>query len=279
MRRLFQFIYQYRAFFLFLFLEVISGWLVVNHNDYISASYYNSSSSIAGNVYENKKAVQDYFQLSKVNQKLVEENELLRNRVSVDSANIKVDSAAIPFNLAGQYAFVSGKVVNNSVHRFRNYLTLDVGSKDGIKEGMGVINADGLVGKVKSVSSNFSTVYSALHTSLLLSVLIEDTETLCTAHWSGEDPTEISLEYVPRHIKVQDGMQVVSSGYNAIFPQGVKLGVVKSVEIEEDATFYDIEVSLSADFFSLDYVYVIGNKMKQEKDSLEQELQSRYEEQ
>ncbi|MGM0580107.1 MAG: rod shape-determining protein MreC [Bacteroidota bacterium] len=277
MRRLFQFIYQYRAFFIFLLLEVISGWLVVNHNDYISASYFNSSSAFAGNVYENKQAVQDYFQLAKVNKNLVEENERLRNRLAVDSVKIDLDSADIPFELSGQYEFITGKVVNNSVHRFRNYFTLNKGSEDGIEEGMGVINPKGVVGKIKSVSSNFSTAYSALHSSLLISVLIDETETLCTANWSGEDPTEISLEYVPRHIKVQEGMQVISSGYDAIFPQGVKLGTVKSVEIDEEATFYDIEVALSADFFSLDYVYVIGNKLKQEKDSLEQELQTEYE--
>lgn len=277
MRRLFQFIYQYRAFFIFLLLEVISAWLVVNHNDYISASYFNSSSSFAGNVYENKQAVQDYFQLAKVNKNLVEENERLRNRIAGDSIEINLDSADIPFELNGQYEFITGKVVNNSVHRFRNYFTLNKGSEDGIEEGMGVINPKGVVGKIKSVSSNFSTAYSALHSSLLISVLIDETETLCTANWSGEDPTEISLEYVPRHIQVKEGMQVISSGYDAIFPQGVKLGTVKSVEIDEEATFYDIEVALSADFFSLDYVYVIGNKLKQEKDSLEQELQTEYE--
>lgn len=278
MRRLFQFIYQYRAFFIFLLLEVISGWLVVNHNDYISASYFNSSSAFAGNVYENKQAVQDYFQLAKVNKNLAQENERLRNRLAGDSISLDSSSVEIPFELSGQYEFITGKVVNNSVHRFRNYFTLNKGSEDGIEEGMGVINPNGVVGKIKSVSTNFSTAYSALHSSLLISVLIDETETLCTAKWSGKDPSEISLEYVPRHIKVEEGMQVVSSGYDAIFPQGVKLGTVKNVEIDEEATFYDIEVALSADFFSLDYVYVIGNKLKQEKDSLEQELQTENEE-
>jgi len=277
MRRLFQFIYQYRAFFIFLLLEVISAWLVVNHNDYISASYFNSSSAFAGNVYENKQAVKDYFELAKINKNLAQENELLRNQLSNDSLFVDSTAIDIPFELSGQYEFITGKVVNNSVHRFRNYFTLDKGSDDGIMEGMGVINPNGVVGKIKSVSSNFSTAYSALHSSLLISALIEDTETLCTAHWSGENPTEISLEYVPRHIEVKEGMKVVSSGYDSIFPQGVKIGTVRKVEIDEEATFYNIKVELSADFFSLDYVYVIGNKLKQEKDSLEQELQTEYE--
>jgi len=160
MRRLFQFIYRYRAFFIFLLLEVISAWFLVNHNEYISASYFNSSSAFAGNVYENKQAVQDYFQLAKVNKNLAQENELLRNQLAQDSLALDSSSVNIPFELASQYEFISGKVVNNSVHRFRNYFTLDKGSKDGVKEGMGVINPNGVVGKIKSVSSNYSTAYS-----------------------------------------------------------------------------------------------------------------------
>lgn len=273
MRRLFQFLYQYRAFFIFLVLEVISAFLVVNHNHYISASYFNSSSAIAGTVLENKRNVQDYFQLGKINANLAEENLVLRKRLANDS--VFLDSAAIyiPFELSGQYEFISAKVVNNSVHRFRNYFTLNKGTKDGIENGMGVIGPNGVVGKIKSVSSNFSTAYSALHSKLLISAFIGDTETLCTATWYGDLPTEISLDYVPRHTEVKEGMVVESSGYDSIFPKGVRIGTVKSVEINEESAFYDIEVELSTDFFSLDYVYVIGNKLKQEKDSLELELQ------
>lgn len=273
MRRLFQFIYQYRAFFIFLLLEVVSGWLVVNHNDYISASYFNSSSAIAGNIYNNKQAIQDYFELAEVNKTLVEENELLRNRLAKDTLSFDSTLFFTPLALADQYEFVVAKVVNNSVDRFRNYVTLDKGSKDGIKEGMGIMNTYGVVGKVKSVSQNFSTAYSALHSNLLISAIIEETETLCTINWTGENSTEIDLKYVARHINVREGMSIITSGFDSIFPKGVKIGEVKRVSIQEDATFYDIDVALSIDFNSLNYVYVIGNKLQQEKDSLEAELQ------
>lgn len=254
-------------------LEIVSGWLVVNHNDYISASYFNSSSALAGNIYNSKQGIQDYFQLAQVNKTLVEENELLRNQLSKDT--LKIDSTVFytPLALAGQYEFVVAKVVNNSVNRFRNYVTIDKGSKDGIKEGMGLINAYGVVGKVKSVSQNFATAYSALHSNLLISAIIEDTETLCTINWTGENSTEIDLKYVPRHINVREGMSIITSGFDSIFPKGVKIGEVKRVSIQEDATFYDIDVALSIDFNSLNFVYVIGNKLQQEKDSLELELQ------
>ncbi|MBK6265931.1 rod shape-determining protein MreC [Marivirga sp. S37H4] len=270
MRRLFQFIYQYRAFFVFLMLELISGWLVVNHNDYISASYFNSSSALAGNIYNSKQSVQDYFQLKEVNQNLAQENEKLRNTLALSAPIVDSTEFFTPIYLSGQYEFTIAKVVNNSVSRFRNYFTLNKGSKNGIKEGMGVVNPNGIVGKIKSVSENFSTGYSALNGNLLISAVIAETETLCTANWDGKDPTKMTLKYVPRHVKVETGMDVVTSGFNALFPADVKIGEIETVVIEENATFYDITLHLSVDFQSLDYVYVIGNQLQQEKDSLEQ---------
>ncbi|GAA5041877.1 rod shape-determining protein MreC [Marivirga lumbricoides] len=273
MRRLFQFIYQYRAFFLFLVLELVSGWLVVNHNNYISASYFNSSSAIAGNVYDSRQNIQDYFQLKQVNQNLADENEQLRNQLALKQPMLDTSQFKTPVYLSGQYDYTMAKVVNNSVSRFRNYFTLNKGRNDGIEEGMGVVNSLGLVGKIKSVSNNFSTGYSALHVNLLVSALIDETQTLCTATWDGTDPTKMKLKYVPRHVQVKKEMDVVTSGFNSIFPEGVKIGEVDTVFIQKNATFYDITLKVAVDFQSLDYVYVIGNKLKQEKDSLEQSIE------
>ncbi len=270
MRKLFQIIYQYRAFFIFLLLQLVSGWLIVNHNDYISASYFNSSSSVAGNFYNSKQSIADYFELAQVNQHLAEENEALRNSLAERKPVVDSSEFFTPVYLSGQYDFKIAKVVNNSVSRFTNYFTINKGSNEGIEEGMGVVNAFGVVGKVKSVSGNFATGYSALHGNLLISAILGEKETLCTANWDGKDPTKISLKYVPRHIKVEPGMEVFTSGFNAVFPPKVKIGEVEVANIKENATFYEINVSLSVDFNSLDYVYIIGNKLKQEKDSVEQ---------
>lgn len=272
MRRLFQFIYSYRAFFLLLLLQVISGWLVVNHNKYLSASYFNSSNAFAGNVYKNKQAVEDYFRLSKINDRLAAENEALRNEQSLKPLEIDSSNFFTPLIIANHYDYTIAKVVNNSVDRFRNYFTLDKGTADGITEDMGVINSYGLIGKIKSVSTHFSVGYSALHSNLLVSALIEETNTLCTVNWDGKNPKQISLDYVPRHLKLKNGMRIVTSGYNAVFPAGIKIGEISEIDIREDATFYDITVDLSVTFQSLDFVYIIGNQLRQEQDSLENTL-------
>jgi rod shape-determining protein MreC len=247
----------------------MSGWLIINHNKYISASFFNSSNAFAGTIYENKQGIENYFRLKNINERLATENEQLRNSLSNKIESIDSNRSFIPSALAGQYDYSTAKVVNNSVDRFRNYFTLNKGTKQGVEEGQGVVNGYGLVGKIKSVSNNFSVGYSALHSKLLISAVIEDTKTLCTANWNGSNPTSINLDYVPRHVKLKKGMSIVSSGYNAVFPPGIKIGEISDISIDADATFYEIKVALAVDFQSLDYVYVIGNKMQIEKDSLE----------
>jgi len=272
MRRLFQFIYTYRAFFLFLLLEVTCGWLVINHNNYIGASFFNSSNAVAGNIYENRQAVNNYFRLSEINERLAAENIALRNQMADSITSVDSSEFFTPLVLAGQYNFFIAKVVNNSVNRFSNYFTLNKGAADGIRANMGVMNGNGLVGKIKSVSENFSVGYSALHSNLLVSAIIEETNTLCTVNWDGENPEQISLEYVPRHLQLKNGMRIITSGFNAVFPAGVKIGEIANIDIKEDATFYDIEVDLAVTFQSLDYVYIIGNKLRQEQDSIEADV-------
>ena len=138
-----------------------------------------------------------------------------------------------------------------------------------MEEGQGVINGFGVVGRIKSVSENFAVGYSALHSKLMISAIIEENKTLCTANWNGTDPKKINLEYIPRHVKLKKGMKIVTSGFNAVFPPGVKIGEISEISIREDATFYEVEVDLSVNFQSLDFVYVIGNALQQEQDSIQ----------
>lgn len=278
MQRLFQFLYAYRAFFIFLLLEVLCGYLVIKNNQYQNAAFLNSSNAMVGQVMTVSDNVSTYFHLRQVNQELAMENVRLRNeltqqspgkRVVVDTLQV-VDSVALE-NDSAAYAYQVAKVINNSVDRFNNFLTINRGEADGVHPGMGVVTSRGIVGKVKAASDHFATVYSVLHTNFYISALIEDTKTFCTAKWDGTDPLQIDLLYVPRHVKLKKGQEIVTSGYNAVFPAGIPIGKIASFELRPDATFYDIKVDLSVDFQRVAYVYVINNAQRQEIDSLQQQ--------
>ncbi|WP_026461774.1 rod shape-determining protein MreC [Adhaeribacter aquaticus] len=290
MRNLFAFIYRYRGFLVFLLLEIVCGYLIVQNNNYQGAAFYNSANMYAGRVMEFQREVSDYFRLIEVNRALVDENrELKESLTKVMTSGIlekippapdstyrtKPDSLALAqeklnnFGLLKTFQFIPGKVVNNSVRRVNNYLTINVGSADGVEPGMGVVSSEGVIGRVKATSEHYATVTSILHSQMLVSSKIRRNGTIGSVKWGGENYLMANLNYIPRHIKVMKGDTVVTSGYNAVFPEGVMVGRVTSVAKEADQSFYTIRMRLAVDFDKLSYVYVIKNLHRTERDSLE----------
>lgn len=275
MQRLFEFLYRFRAFFLFLLLEVLCGWMIVLNNTYQGAAFFNSSNALAGGIMSTTTSMSDYLNLGAVNQQLAQENAQLKSYLSrLSQMQAMMDSTGFQIKdsvLYNQFEFRSAKLINNSVRRFNNFMTLDKGSDDGITPGMGVISANGIVGRVKSVSEHYATVISILHTSMSVSARISSSNTLCTVKWDGRDPLEAEVLYVPRHIKVSEGDTLVTSGFNSIYPDKTLIGIVSEVELSESDAFVKIRTKLSTDYYTLSYVYVVNNKLKQEKDLLEKD--------
>lgn len=274
MQRLFLFFYQYRAFFTFLILEFICAWLLVGNNPYQGARFFNSSNGLVAGLNNVSQGVREYFLLRQINSTLAEENAFLRSKFEelnqiqyVTSKHIIADSSVVK-----QFDFVSAKVVSNTVNRFTNFMTINKGKDDGIASGMAVISSLGAIGKVRTVSQNYSVVTSILHIDVQVSALLKRSGHFGTIQWDGSNPEMVKLKYIPRHVEVSKGDSVLTSGYNAIFPEGVMVGVVEEV-ILSDELFYDLKVKLSQDFRKLSYVEVVRNSMKHELDSLEQPFQ------
>lgn len=272
MNRLFLFVYQNRAFFTFLALELICAWLIVTNNQYQGAKFFNSSNGIVATMNNFSQGVRDYFQLRDVNQMLAEQNAALKEQVSQlkhlaaasDSAGVVRDSAVL-----NQFGFESAKVVNNHVDFFKNYITIDKGEDKGIQPGMAVVSPLGAVGKVKQVSSHFSVVTSLLHIDVMVSGRLKRTEHFGTIQWDGSNPDIVQFKYIPRHVAPTVGDTVETSGYS-VFPEGIMIGTIAEVELRDEALFYDLKVKLSQDFRKLSFVTIVKNNLKHEQDSLEQ---------
>ena len=162
MERLFYFFYQYRAFFTFLVLELFAAWLIVKNNQYQSTKYFNSSNRLAANVIGTTQGIKEYFSLRKINTELADENAQLRTKLEQRNQSLytlEVRERVDP-KIINRFDFISAKVINNSVERFKNYITIDKGALDGISPGMAVISAAGAVGKVKSVSDHYAVLIS-----------------------------------------------------------------------------------------------------------------------
>jgi rod shape-determining protein MreC len=279
MERLFIFLYQYRAFVTFLVLELICAWMIIENNHYQGARFFNSSTGVVASLNSFSHGMREYFMLRKINNTLAEENAYLRSqleahnqRQDVAQSIIALDSIVIPkldSAVIHQFDFVSAKVVNNTINRFTNYLTINKGYHDNISPGMGVISPSGIVGKVKTVSKHYSVVTSVLHKDVRISVILKRTKDFCSAQWDGTNPDYIKLDFVPRHVKPVKGDTVVTSGYSSVYPAGIMVGVIDDIRTDE-TLFYDLTVKLSQDFRKISYVEIVRNQLKHELDSLQE---------
>jgi rod shape-determining protein MreC len=270
MERLFIFFYQYRAFFTFLILEVVCAWLIIQNNQYQGARFFNSSNGMVASLNTLSQDVREYFLLRNINSTLAEENAELRSKLEQYKQLQHLTGGSTPQDstLLKQFDFISAKVVNNSVNRATNFLTINKGNADSVASGMAVISPLGVVGKVKTVSRHFSVVTSILHVDYRISVLLTRTGDFGSAKWDGVNPDYIKLEFIPRHVNPAKGDTVVTSSYNAVFPEGIMVGIIDEVK-QDETLFYDVTVKLSQDFRKLSYVQVVRSHMKHEQDSLE----------
>jgi rod shape-determining protein MreC len=269
MLRILQFLYSLRAFLLFVLLEVTAIWLIVENNSPQGAAFFNSSSAIIGSALKKQSYVSDFFSLAEANEALVTENASLLDALKEvqtipDSMAIELDSL-----LTAIYEFKGARVVSNSLRFSQNHLTLNKGSKDGIKPGMGVFNHEGVVGRVKTVSPNFSVAISLLNTGMLISSKIKSNGVFGSVNWDGNDSRHAKMLYIGRHVNAQVGDTVITSGFNAVFPEGISIGIISEINSRTDNPNYlDILIALSTDFSKVGYVYLVENTQFDELDSL-----------
>ena len=269
MRNLWIIISKYNAFFLLIIFLVLSLVLLVNNNSYQRASAWNSSNQLVGSSFERVNAITNYLSLGRTNDSLAFENARLRNELKSSLFFDSIKQQTVTDTLTQQqYTYIVSKVVNNSIHQNNNYITINRGFKHGIKKGMGVMSAKGIVGIVLNVSEHFSTIQSILHSDTRISASVNGNIGSLVWGEGNYDPRLAILKDIPNHVIVKKGNQVVTSGYS-LFPSGIEIGRVTRTGLKGGDSFLNIEIWLSTDFSSLQYVYVINNLLSLEQESLE----------
>lgn len=270
MKSLFRFLIRNYFVMMFLALEAISFILIVSYNNYQRVAFINSSNDIAGTIYERFSNLGGYFSLKITNDRLAAENAALKQKLQT----LTMLQEKYPVNWpdtvgAPAYYFASAKVISNSVNKQFNYITLNKGSRQGIKPDMGIICADGVVGVITSVSPNYSTGLSLLNKQLRIPAKITKNNYFGSLVWDGNSSTSADLKEIPFHIMVNVGDTVVTSGYSSLFPEGIMIGTIEKWDQESNTNFYNIKVKLSTNFRTLKYVEVVKNTKQDELKRLE----------
>ncbi len=276
MRSLFLFILRNYFLFLFLLLEAFCIYLVVQNNYYQRANFINSSNGISANILAASHDVNQYFLLKDANEKLLKENAELRGKTLASFSVLVNDEYTVKDTTYHQkYTFTSAKVVKNSTNLRNNYLTLDKGSKQGIKNNMSVITSSGVVGQVKDVSANFCTVMSLLNSKTTISSKIKKDGSYGPLMWDVSDDYSIAtLHDIPTHVRLITGDTIVTSAYSTTFPENIMIGTVESFVQKTGEFFYTVKVKLSTDFKKLSHVYIVNNILKEEQEELEKKSES-----
>lgn len=274
MRNLVVFIWKNYFFVMFLLLEAVCIYLLVQNNKFQRASFVNSSNKMSASVLSTAENVQQYFYLKSENERLAKENAELHSHDLLSFSLLVNDRYTVNDTIYRQkYTYTSAKVVGNSTNLRNNYLTLDKGSKQGITNKMGVITSAGVVGLVEQVSENFCTVKSLLHSNTIINSKLKKDGSFGPLDWNGESFEYATLNDIPTHVRLVKGDTVVTSQYTKMFPENILVGTVDSYYKEGTKPFYTVKIKLSTDFKKLTHVYIVDNKLRQEQQELEEKTQ------
>ena len=275
MHELFTFFARNSKWFVFAVYVVLSIMLLVGGDPYHRHIYLTSANRVTASVYDFSNNATGYFNLRERNADLNRRNaelqsELLalRERIQLMAEQqctdtMTLDSGMMPFR------FIVADVINNSIARPFNYLTLNKGERDGVRPEMGVIDASGVVGIVSVVGSRSARVISLLNPHFRLSCKLKRSDSFGSLVWDGRDPEVALLEELPRHTVYSPGDTVVTSGYSAVFPPGLPVGIVLDDDYNDHENFFTLKVKLLSDFTSLNNVQIVVSDISEELKSLE----------
>lgn len=274
MHNLLDFIRKYNYLILFVFLEITSLSLLFRFNSFHGSVWFTAANRTVAKINGLYNEVESYLQLRDVNRQLTAQNvalqmetDLLRDALAQSRRDTLVTERLMNERLAA-FRLIPARVVGNSAERANNYLVIDQGSNDGIREEMGVVGGSGVVGIVYLTGPHHSLVIPLTNSKSSVSCRVRGQHYFGFLEWDGNDLRSAFLDDVPRYAKVSKGQAVETSGYSAVFPPGLFVGRVSHISNSPDGQSYRLSVTLGTDFSNLRDVQVIASTYKAEIDTL-----------
>lgn len=270
MQQIFNFLIRNKNSILFLFLFAVSIFLTVQNHSFHKSRFISSANYVTGGVYSWSNGINTYLNLEEYNERLITENNQLRNIISNMNDSISISKQLDSTSFEGDYIFRPSRVINNNFAKIDNYLTLNRGENSGIQKEFGVITSQGIVGIVDRANNKYSRVISILNSRSRINAQLSSTNHFGSLVWNGEDPNIVQLIDVPRQAPVQKGDTIITGGRSLIFPEGLPIGSIKDFTLDQTQSYYTIDIKLFNDMTNIGYVYVIENINKDEIKELQE---------
>ena len=270
MQQIINFVFKNSTRLLFLLLLITSLTLTIQSHSYHRSTVVNSTNVLTGSVFEKVSEVNTYFSLREQNNKLAQENASLRKILfnQKDSTTILKKDSLKGYD---KIDVIQSRVINNSYGVSENYLTINCGTLQGIKEDMGVVNSQGIVGIVEKVSPKYATILSVLNVKSKINAKVKKSNHFGSLIWNAKNAGYVQLIEIPRLASVKKGDTIVTGGNSRIFPENIPVGIIDKVYTDTETNYYTLNVRLFNDMTNLNHVYIISNKESAEIKKLEKE--------
>jgi rod shape-determining protein MreC len=266
-------------------LQGVALFMISRFNKFHRAVLGGKANEITGFFNKRMDRINDFISQGEENKRLHKTNDSLlnllnKNFVKTDSSS-RLVSDSIPYDTSGQvrkYIYRDAKVVYNTSRFEKNFIQIDKGSNQGIKDNMIVLSSDdGYAGRVVNVSPNFSSVMSLLHTDNRVIGSLKKTGESGTVSWDGKDPQYVILTDLPKSVDVKKGDTVLTSILTFDVPPGRMIGTVSEILKDNTTNFYRLKIKTAANFYALQYVHVVENLFRDEQVKLQSETKLKLE--
>lgn len=189
---------------------------------------------------------------------LRKQNAELRSRVSLlEEArleNIRLKKFA-GFTQASQIKTVGARVIGRPTNQWEGVITIDRGSADGVKAGMPVVGAQGLLGQTVGVTKHAAKVRLITDPNSGVAAMVQATRAEGIVH--GSIDGKLTLDFVSSETTVRAGDIVISSGMGGVYPKGLIVGEVTRVRTTPSSLYQDIELTPTGELLGLEEVLVL----------------------
>ncbi len=269
MQQIINFLIRNKTFLLFILLFFVSLVFTIQSHSYHKSKFISSANFLTGGIYGWKSSITDYFGLQSENERLVSENEYLRNQLS----QYAVDTLSVSYidttSFEKPYHFTKARVYKNEYSKVDNYILINKGSKHGMLPDMGVITDQGIMGIIENTSEQYSRVISILNGNSKINAGLKNSNQYGSLVWNGKNPNIVQLETVPRQALIKEGDTIITNGRSSIFPKGIPIGMITHYELDASQNYYLIDVKLFNDMTDIGFVYVIRSNNVVEIQELE----------
>lgn len=255
----------------FIALEV-AALSILGHNGTLQGNWLSKGvHAFQATIWGTTENISYYFSLKQENDKLAQQNFRLEQQVRkyeyLTGKDFMTDSLGFSENI-GNYRYIPATVVKMSRKKQHNYLIIGKGTKDGVSARAGIITSNGVIGIIDAVSEHYAYVRSFANSEMSVSARIGHEGAIGILRWNGIEDSGAVLSEIPHHIEITQGDTLYTSGFSAIFPPDIPLGVLGEKKLVNGAS-YEIKVKLFEDFSKVRYVTVVENVAIAEFEELE----------